>query len=306
MIYLDNAATSYPKPPEVTAAVTEFLKEIGVNAGRGAYRQALKADELVWRTRMDLGKLFNISDPQRIIFTANVTEAINLSLKGLLNKGGHVITSNMEHNAVWRVLKRLEKENGVEISAVPVSLAGEVDLNNMESMIRKDTRRIIMLHASNVTGTILPIRQIAQVARRHSIPLLIDAAQTAGCLPLDVKELNIDMLAFTGHKGLLGPMGTGGLYIRDGVKLETLKEGGTGGDSIMEEMPGYLPDRYEAGTQNIPSMAGLGLPRKCCCTKGLNKSVNMRKSFLNMPGGNWRLRIRCCFTVLMTSSQGCL
>jgi len=269
MVYLDNAATSFPKPDIVADAMSGFIKDIGVNAGRGAYRQALKADEMVWRTRSKLAKLFNINNPQRIIFAANVTEALNVALKGLIVNGDHIITTNMEHNAVWRPLKRLERERGIEVTAIPVSVSGEIDYQELERSIKASTRCIAMLHGSNVIGNLLPVKSVGAIARRHGVPLVVDAAQTAGCIPIDVADLGIDIFAFTGHKGLLGPMGTGGLYVGDNLDLEPFKDGGTGGDSILETMPDYLPDRFEAGTQNLPGIAGLGAAAEYLLEQGI-------------------------------------
>lgn len=256
-IYLDNAATSFPKPESVYQAVYDFMRNIGVNAGRGAYRRALAADKIIYETRRSLAKLFGIKEISRIVFTANVTEAINLALKGILQSGDHVVTTTMEHNVVWRPLKALERERGVKITAVPCDRQGRLTPRLVEEAINGSTRLIVLLHASNVTGTIMPVAEVGAVARRHGIPMLVDAAQTAGVLPIDVEGMGIDLLAFTGHKGLLGPMGTGGLYIRPGLEVKPLKEGGTGGDSLLEEQPPHLPDRLEAGTPNVSGIAGL-------------------------------------------------
>ena len=281
-IYFDNAATSYPKPESVYKNVYKFMKEIGVSSGRGAYRKALEADRIIYETRRKLALLFGIKDASRIVFTANATDSLNLALKGFLKPDSHVITTSMEHNALWRPLKRLERERGVEIKVVqcasdgmlnppfipPFSKGGGGDLADA---IKPNTSLIAMLHASNVVGTIMPIKEIGQIAKEKKIPLLVDAAQTAGVYPLDVEELGIDMLAFTGHKGLLSPQGTGGLYIREGIKLEPLKEGGTGGESILETQPSNLPDKYEAGTLNAPGLAGLGAGVSFILSEGVDK-----------------------------------
>ncbi len=256
-IYLDNAATSYPKPEAVYRAVDGFMREIGASSGRGAYRQALLADKAVFSAREAIGKLFGINDVSRIVFTSNATESLNLAIKGLLKAGDHVVTSSMEHNAVWRPLKRLESERHIQITVVSCSRDGSLRAEDIAKVIRPNTRLVVMTHASNVAGTLLPAGEVGAVARERGVLFLVDAAQTAGTYPIDVRALGADLLAFTGHKGLFGPMGTGGLFIREGVELLPLKEGGTGGDSILESQPDHLPDRFEAGTLNVSGIAGL-------------------------------------------------
>ena len=257
-IYLDNAATSYPKPDEVYEAVDHFMREIGVNSGRGAYRRALEADRLIYEARKSLAELFNVRDTSRIIFTSNATESLNLAMKGILSEGDHVITSQMEHNAVWRPLKKLEREQNIDITQIPCLPDGSLeDPELIRKSVRSNTRLVVILHASNVSGTIMPVEEIGKICRENGVPLLVDAAQTAGAFPIDVEAMKIDLLAFTGHKSLLGPQGTGGLYISESIQLNTLKEGGTGGESILETQPDKLPDRYEAGTLNAPGLVGL-------------------------------------------------
>ena len=270
-IYFDNAATSYPKPESVYESVYKFMKEIGASSGRGAYRRALKADRMIYETRRKIANLFGIKDVSRIIFTANATDSLNLALKGFLKSGSHVVTTSMEHNAVWRPLKRLQRERGIEITSVQCASDGVLNVQNLADAIKPNTTLIVLLHASNVAGTIMPIKEIGLIARGEKIPLLVDSAQTAGIYPIDVEELNIGMLAFTGHKGLLGPQGTGGLYIREGIELEPLKEGGTGGESILEIQPANLPDRYEAGTLNTPGLAGLNAGVSFILSEGIQK-----------------------------------
>ena len=270
-IYFDNAATSYPKPESVYETVYKFMKDVGASSGRGAYRKALEADRMIYETRRKIANLFGVRDVSRIIFTANATDSLNLALKGLLKPGSHVVTTSMEHNAVWRPLKRLQGEQGVEITPVQCNSDGALNIQNLADVIKPKTKLVVLLHASNVVGTIMPIKEIGQITRERKIPLLVDAAQTAGVYPIDVEELNIDMLAFTGHKGLLGPQGTGGLYIREGIKLEPLKEGGTGGESILETQPANLPDRYEAGTLNTPGLVGLGAGVSYILSEGVEK-----------------------------------
>jgi cysteine desulfurase family protein len=270
-VYFDNAATSYPKPESVYQAVDDYMRDIGSSPGRGTYSMARKAEEVLFSTRAALGRLFSISDVTRIIFTSNVTESINLVLKGFLNPGDHVITTQMEHNALWRPLKVLAHERGVEISVLDCPDGRAFDPGLVENLIRDNTRLIAVNHASNVTGTLMPVKEVGRICATHNIPLLVDAAQTAGSFPIDVEELKISLLAFTGHKCLLGPTGTGGLYIAPGIELKPLKEGGTGGDSLLEHQPDHLPDRFEAGTLNAAGIAGLGAGVKYILDHDLEK-----------------------------------
>jgi len=259
LIYLDNAATSWPKPPEVIRAMVRFMEEVGANPGRSAHRLSVEAARVLYEAREALADLFHIPDPLRIVFCPNATEAINLALKGLLRPGDHAITSSMEHNAVMRPLRALERE-GVELTVVLCSPEGFLDPADLEGAIRPNTRLVVLNHASNVVGTILPVAEAGEIARRHGLLLLVDAAQTAGAYPIDVEAAKIDLLAFTGHKSLLGPMGTGGLYIGERVNLEEfepLKRGGTGSRSELEEQPNFLPDMCESGTPNAVGIAGL-------------------------------------------------
>lgn len=268
-IYFDNAATSFPKPEAVYDAVDQYQRLNGASAGRGAYRRAMEADEIIFNARSLLGRLFNIADVSRIVFTANVTESLNLALKGSLEPGDHVITGGMEHNAVWRALKVLEQERGIGITVLSCPLGMPFKASEVEKAITPATRLIAMNHASNVTGTLMPLEEVGRIARRRGIAFLIDTAQTAGVYPVDVTELNADLLAFTGHKGLLGPTGTGGLYIAPGMELAPLKEGGTGGDSLLERQPDHLPNRYEAGTMHTAGIAGLGASVKFILEHGV-------------------------------------
>lgn len=257
-IYLDNAATSYPKPECVYRAVEEFMRGVGASAGRGGYRRALEADRVVYAARRAVSTLLGVEDPKRVVFTANATASLNLALKGLLGEGDVVITSSWEHNAVWRTLKWLERARGVQVRVVPPGGAGPFDLTVFREWLRERPRLVVVTGASNVTGVLLPVPEIGELCRVQGVPLLLDAAQTAGAVPVDVAELGVCLLAFTGHKGLLGPQGTGGLYIGEGVEPEPLKHGGTGSESAREDQPRSLPDRYEAGTLNVPGLAGLG------------------------------------------------
>ncbi len=273
IIYLDNAATSFPKPPQVVEAIVHFLTEIGANAGRSGHRLSIEAGRIVYETREALAELFNISDPLRIVFGHNVTEMINLVLTGFLRPGDHVVTSSMEHNSVMRPLRALERE-GVEVSVVQCSREGFLDPADLEKALRPNTRLIVLNHASNVTGTILPVKEAGWIARQRGIFLLVDAAQTAGAYPIDAEADGIDFLAFTGHKGLFGPTGTGGLYIGPRVPLEELKplkRGGTGSRSELEEQPDFLPDKYESGTQNAAGLAGLKAGVRFILEKGVEE-----------------------------------
>ncbi len=259
MIYFDNAATSWPKPPCVGEAMMRFMQEAGVNPGRGSYHLAIEAGRTVYRAREAVARLVNASNPLRVVFTANVTEALNLALRGLLRPGQHVVTSGIEHNAVMRPLRALERE-GVSITVVPCSPTGLLDPADVRAALRPETALVALNHASNVIGTITPIAEVGAIAHEHGIPFLVDTAQTAGVVPLDMAAMQIDLLAFTGHKALLGPMGTGGLVLAEGfdeARLEPLIRGGTGSNSEWEEQPSFLPDKYESGTPNAVGLAGL-------------------------------------------------
>jgi cysteine desulfurase family protein len=255
-VYLDNAATSWPKPEAVYLAVEHFMREIGATPGRGGHWREEEAARIADEARTALAQLFNARDPAGIAFTMNATQALNMALKGILRPGDHVITSSIEHNALWRPLKALER-GGVALTAVRCEADGALDPADVEMAIRPNTRLIAMLHASNVLGAILPIAEIGQTARAHGILFLVDAAQTAGAYPIDMAALGIDLLAFPGHKGLYGPQGTGGLVINGSVRLDTWIEGGSGVESASEFMPETLPARLEAGTHNAAGIAGL-------------------------------------------------
>jgi cysteine desulfurase family protein len=259
MIYLDNSATSWPKPPEVKEAMVKFMEEIGANPGRSGHLLSIEAARILYETRESLATLFHVQDPSRIVFTLNATESLNLALKGLLKAGDHVITSSMEHNSVMRPLRDLEKK-GIELSVIPCSKEGPLDPQELERKTQSNTKMVVLNHASNVTGTLLPIREAGLIARKHNLLFLVDAAQTAGAYPIDMEKDKIDLLAFTGHKCLYGPQGTGGLVMGERVKereMIPLKQGGTGSRSEFEEQPDFLPDRFESGTPNGVGIAGL-------------------------------------------------
>jgi len=256
LIYLDNAATSFPKPPEVVSAMTYYMTEVGANPGRAGHDRAVEADQIIKNTRKSLAELFNIADPSRIVFSMNVTEALNTVINGFLKEGDHVITTSMEHNSVLRPLRHLEGKGFISLSIAQCDGRGRLDVDDLPSLIRKNTTLMVLNHASNVCGTIQDVRAVKQVI--GDIPILLDAAQTAGCFPIDVKADGIDFLAFTGHKALMGPQGTGGLYIREGLTVRPLMRGGTGSISEKEVQPDFLPDRLESGTRNNVGIAGLG------------------------------------------------
>lgn len=257
VVYLDNAATSYPKPSSMIEAMTQFMTQNGATAGRGAYQKALLSDQFVYQTRSKIARFFNHSDPKTVVFTKNVTEAINIVLKGLLKPGDHVTTSAVEHNAVWRCLKTIERDSGICINVAQADKNGQTRPESVEATLTAKTKLIIFNHASNVLGTILPIRAIGKIASRCHIPFMVDTAQTAGHFPIDMLDAHIDMLAFTGHKGLMGPMGIGGLLLSPHLNIEPLISGGTGGDSAFPYQPDYYPNHLEAGTLNVPGIIGL-------------------------------------------------
>jgi cysteine desulfurase family protein len=259
MIYFDNPATSWPKPLQVKEAMSRFMEEVGANPGRSGHFLSIEAARIVYETREVLSVLFHVKDSSRIIFTLNATESINLALKGLLKYKDHVITSSMEHNSVMRPLRDLEKK-GIALSIIPCSNEGVLDPREVEKKIQSTTRMIVLNHASNVTGTLLPIKEVGKIAREYNLLFLVDVAQTAGAYPIDVEKDGIDLLAFTGHKSLYGPQGTGGLVIGERIRekeMIPLKQGGTGSRSEFEEQPDFLPDRFESGTPNGVGIAGL-------------------------------------------------
>jgi cysteine desulfurase family protein len=257
MIYLDNAATSWPKPERVYAAADRVFREEAGNPGRSGHALSLAAGRRIEESRLVLARFFGLTKPERIVFTLNATDALNLAIKGLVQAGDHVIAGSMEHNSVARPLEAL-RERGAAYTKVPVSPVHGADPADIRAALRRNTKLAVFCHVSNVAGTVNPIAEIGAICRERGIPLLVDAAQSAGIVPIDVEQMNIDLLAFPGHKGLLGPQGTGGLYIGKGLVLNTLREGGTGSRSEELVQPGSLPDRYESGTQNTAGIAALG------------------------------------------------
>ena len=281
IIYLDNAATSWPKPAEVSKSISNFNENIGANPGRSGHHLSSEAARIVYQAREAVAKLFNAPDPLRVVFGKNITEALNLVILGYLHPGDHVITSSMEHNAVMRPIRFLEGK-GVELSMVQCSQVGKLDPKEIEQAIRGNTKLIIINHASNVSGTLLPVKEIGQIARKHELLLMTDEAQTGGAIPMDMEENFIDLLAFTGHKSLFGPTGTGGLILGrrvDFQKINPLNRGGTGSNSEMEEQPDFLPDRFESGTLNACGLAGLETAINWITKIGLN---NIRSHEVNL------------------------
>lgn len=258
-IYADHAATTFPRPPEIVDAISAYLLEIGCSPGRGGYRRALEAARLVFEARLSLAELFNVPRAEQIIFTPSVTYALNLLLKGILQPGDHALISSMEHNAVVRPLSRLNRERGVLVEMLACNQDGTLDPLQVKKALRRDTRLVVLTHASNVTGTLLPVYEVGELLAGSDVFYAIDAAQTAGSEQIDFQELRCDYLAFTGHKGLLGPPGIGGLCLSERAAEQTapLIEGGTGSRSEEEEQPPFLPDKFESGTQNVPGVAGL-------------------------------------------------
>ncbi|OHB29451.1 MAG: cysteine desulfurase [Desulfuromonadaceae bacterium GWC2_58_13] len=255
-IYLDNAATTFPKPESVYRAVDRTLRSVGANPGRGGHLMGLEASRLIFEAREVLAGFFGIRDSARIAFTANATEAINLALFGLLRPGDRVVTSTMEHNAVTRPLQVL-KERGVAVVKVPADRQGRIDPAAIRAACVEKTRLVVLTHCSNVSGTLQPVEEIGPWCRHQGILFLLDAAQSSGIFPIDVEAMAIDLLAVPGHKGLMGPQGTGLLYVREGLQLSPLIYGGTGNNSHSERPPEQMPERYEAGTLNTPGIAGL-------------------------------------------------
>lgn len=277
MIYLDNAATTWPKPESVYKAVDSFLRA-GGNPGRGGHSQASAAGYILYETRENLAKLLGVDDPNNIAFFLNATDAINTALFGIIEPGDTIITTAMEHNAVARPLRQLEKK-GVTLKIVSCLVNGELDMQEMNEAIKEGAKAVVMSHASNVTGRIMPIEEIAQTARRHNVLMIIDAAQTAGVESINIKQAGIDLVAFSGHKDLMGPQGTAGLYVSKEVSVLPLRFGGTGSNSEADNQPDYMPDRLESGTANTPGIAGLNAGVKFVLETGQD-TIRKKERFL--------------------------
>jgi len=275
-LYLDNAATSFPKPKSVHEAMARYATELGASAGRGAYHEAIETGRLIDECRRRINRLINGQRPEHVVFTLNCSDGLNMAIKGLIDprEKAHAICTHIDHNSILRPLRALEERGGLKVTRVPVDGGtGLVDPDEIRKAIRCDTKLIAITHVSNVTGTVQPIRQIGQIAREAQIPLIVDAAQSAGHLPIDVQADGIDLLAAPGHKGLLGPLGTGFLYIRPGIEevLETFKEGGTGSVSEVDRQPDFLPDKYEPGSHNAIGIIGLSEGVKWIAEQGIGK-----------------------------------
>ena len=268
MIYFDNAATTLRKPDCVIEAVTRAMTSLG-NSGRGVHDSALSASRVIYETRAALAQLFGAENPERIAFTANATQALNTAIKGVLRPGDHVITTALEHNSVLRPLFELE-DRGVELTILPADSRGNLQYEDFESEIRSNTKAIITTHGSNLTGNLLDISVIGSIARKHGLLYIVDASQTAGVFDIDVQGMQIDILCFTGHKGLLGPQGTGGIYVREGVDISPLLSGGSGVQTYLRHHPPQMPTVLEAGTLNGPGIAGLGAAAKYLQNIGLD------------------------------------
>lgn len=268
MTYFDNAATTFPKPEIVYKSTMEAMSEYGANPGRSGHKLALKINREIYNTRESLANLFHIKDPMNLIFTFNGTESLNIGIKGFLKAGDHVVTTSMEHNSVLRPIKYLQG-HGVESTIVEADILGRINPEDIKKAIKSNTKLIITTHISNLTGTIMPIKEIGKIAKDSGIIYMVDAAQSAGVYPIDVNTMNIDILAFPGHKGLLGPQGTGGLYIREDLNVDEVFQGGTGSISESLEQPSISPDRYESGTPNGPGIIGLGAGIKYIESQGM-------------------------------------
>ncbi|MBN2026462.1 MAG: aminotransferase class V-fold PLP-dependent enzyme [Actinobacteria bacterium] len=304
-VYLDNAATTYPKPEAVYAAMDRFAREVGGSPGRSGHKRSLEAGREVLLAREAVAGLLGVADPCRIVFTRNATESLNLVIKGVLASGGHAVITSLEHNSVWRPLEALARAGTASYSIVDCDPAGMLDPARIEEALLADTRLIVCTHASNVTGSLLPIGEIAELAARRGIPLLVDAAQTAGRYELDPGGMGVQYLAFTGHKELFGPQGTGGLYIAPGWEIDPLLHGGTGSRSESSLQPDFLPDRLESGTMNAVGLAGLRAGVEFVLEKSIAEirrheeelSQLLSEGILRLPGGvvygprEWKERI---------------
>ena len=308
MIYFDNAATTMRKPECVIQAVTEAMCSLG-NSGRGVHSGALSASRIIYDTRVALAQLFGAESPERIAFTANSTESLNIAMKGVLNPGDHVITTALEHNSVLRPLFELE-DCGVELTILSANSFGNICYEDFEKEIRSNTKAIITTHGSNLTGNLLDIGRIGAIARKHGLTYIVDASQTAGVFDIDVQKMHIDILCFTGHKGLLGPQGTGGIYVREGVDVRPLLSGGSGVQTYLRRHPPQMPTALEAGTLNGHGIAGLGAAVRYLQETGLSairaKEQELMMDFYEavreIPGitvyGDFRSPNRCAIVTL--------
>jgi cysteine desulfurase family protein len=272
MIYLDNSATSFPKPPCVIEAIGDYLKHTGASSGRSGHKPALKAARMVFSCREKLAGLFNIKDSSRVVFTSGATESLNTAISGLMEEGDEVVTTTMEHNSVMRPLRYLEKTKSIRIKFLNMNELGAIKKGEIKEKITEKTKLIIVNHVSNITGSIVPLEYFRDI--KKNALLLVDAAQSAGIHPMDVEKYGIDLLAFTGHKGLLGVTGTGGLYVRENIRIKPLKFGGTGSLSEKEEQPDFFPDKMESGTLNTTGIAGLNASLDFILNKGIENIMS--------------------------------
>lgn len=284
--YMDNAATSFPKAPGVAESMSNYILNIGCNINRGVYSKSLEAENIAFETRELLCSMFNFDKPENVIFTSNVTTSLNMLIKGLLKSEDHVIVSSLEHNAVMRPLTSLHNI-GVEFSRCPCDSDGNLYVSKLISLIKPNTKAVIMTHASNVCGTILPLKTVGEICKKYNLFFIIDGAQSAGFLDIDFYELNASAIAFTGHKGLLGPQGIGGFFINSELanNISPIIEGGTGSLSELETQPEYMPDKFESGTPNIPGIYGLNASLKYILKEGISsireKELEITDKFLN-------------------------
>lgn len=303
MIYMDNAATTMRKPEAVIEAVVNAMNSMG-NAGRGAHGASLSASRVIYNTREALARFFGAESPKQIVFTNNSTESLNIAIKGLLEPGDHVITTMLEHNSVLRPIYEMQ-EKGVSVTIIKSNQKGTISYEDIENAVREDTKAIVITNASNLTGNYVDVRRVGEIAKKKGVCLIVDASQTAGVYPIHVKEMNIDILCFTGHKSLLGPQGTGGLYVREGLTLKPLKSGGSGVQTYLKKHPEDMPTALEAGTLNGHGIAGLGAAIAYLEKEGIDtireKELQHMWHFYNgikdIPGvkvyGNFDTEIRC-------------
>ncbi|MEF9934067.1 MAG: aminotransferase class V-fold PLP-dependent enzyme [Clostridium sp.] len=285
-IYLDNAATTFPKAPNVAQTMSDYILNNGSNVGRGSYASSYSAGQVVYETREMLCDLFNFNDPLNAVFTSNITQSLNMIIRGYLKKGDHVIISSMEHNAVVRPLVSMESL-GIEVDRVQCNVEGKLNVSDIEPLIKENTKLLIMTHASNVCGTILPLEEVGKICKRHNIHFVIDTAQTAGVYDIDFNKFNLSALTFTGHKGLLGPQGIGGFLIDMDFanEIKSINEGGTGSLSESEIQPSYMPDKFESGTLNLPGIYGLNASLKYLKDHGIDSiretETSLTKEFID-------------------------
>ena len=279
-VYLDNAATSHPKPRAVRDALVNYYDRVAASAGRGAYQEASTAGEVLDACRAGLARLLKVPDPDRIVFTLNCTDALNLGLKGVLKNGDHVVTTWMDHNSILRPLARMEAEGLIRVTRCKANPTGCVTPDAIKEAIEPDTRMVAMVHASNVSGSLNDARAVGKICQEARILFLLDAAQTVGAMPLDPQDLGIDLLAFPGHKGLMGPLGTGALWMSDRIEVRSIREGGTGSKSEEDIQPTFLPDRLEAGSHNLLGLAGLRASVDYILDVGLEKILDHKRRLM--------------------------